>query len=85
MELTGDDVFQVQAGDRYGFSWLKYGVIDYDDVSRDNYCEHSVIQDVGSTVNLLDNRYGKRDYSIRMLLSAGNHRKAHLSGSIMVY
>ena len=69
VELTGSDVFQVQAGDRYGFSWLNYGVIDFDYVSNDNYCESSVKQDVGSTVNLLENRHGKRDYSIRMLLS----------------
>ena len=78
-------MFQVQAGDRYGFSWLNYGVIDFDYVSTDNYCESSVIQDVGSTVNLLENRHGKRDYSIRMLLSAGNHSKAYQTGSLLIY
>ena len=69
MELESDDVFQVQAGDRYGFTWLNYGVIDFDRALTDNFCEGPVKQDVGSTVNLVENRHGRREYSIRMLLS----------------
>ena len=71
VKLSGADVFQVQKGDRYGFTWLNYGVIDFAYVREDNFCESSVKQDVGSTVNLIAGRHGNREYSIRMHLSAG--------------
>ena len=65
--LSGSDVFQVKAGDRYGFTWLDLGVIDFDVVGTDNYCENPAQFSVGQQANLVSNRYGKRDYSIRML------------------
>ena len=32
----------VEAGDHFGFTWLNYGVVDYDEVATDNFCERSV-------------------------------------------
>ena len=59
----------MKAGDRYGFTWLNYGVIDFDYVSTNNFCENPVKSNVGNTVSLVDNRHGKRDYSIRVQFS----------------
>ena len=62
-------MFNVKAGDRYGFTWLNYGVIDFDYVSNNNFCENPVKSNPGDTVSLVDNRHGKRDYSIRVQFS----------------
>ena len=70
MKLTGSDIFKVKEGDRYGFTWLDLGVIDFDVSSRDNYCENNQMFNVGQQANLVANRYGKRDYSIRVMFSA---------------
>ena len=72
--LTGSDIFNVRAGDSYGFTWLDYGVIDFDYVGPDNYCEDPQIFDVGQQANLVGNRHGKRDYSIRMLFKECEER-----------
>ena len=66
VELTGSDIFQVKKGDRYGFTWLELGVIDFDVVTTSRYCENAQMFNVGQTASLVDNRYGKRDYSIRL-------------------
>ena len=60
----------MKAGDRYGFTWLDYGVIDFDYVGPDNYCENPQMFNVGQQANLVSNRYGKRDYSIRLMVSS---------------
>jgi hypothetical protein len=88
LTLSGSDVFQVKAGDRYGFTWLDLGVIDFDVVGTDNYCENPQQFNVGQQASLVANRYGRRDYSIRMLASecteapapapAGGCGKSHL-------
>ena len=62
-------MFKVKKGDRYGFTWLNYGVIDFDYVGTNNYCENSQQFNVGNAVSLVDNRHGKRDYSIRMIFN----------------
>ena len=67
--LTGGDVFQVKEGDRYGFTWLDLGVIDFDYTSGDNYCENAAQFNVGAQVNLVPRRHGKRFYSISMKLT----------------
>ena len=67
VELTGSDVFQVKKkGDRYGFTWLDLGVIDFDVVTTPRYCENAEMFNVGQTATLFDNRHGNRDYSIRL-------------------
>ena len=73
MKLTGSDIFKVKKGDRYGFTWLDLGVIDFDYVARDNYCENNKMFNVGQQANLVANRHGKRDYSIRMILCSANN------------
>ena len=70
MELTGSDIFKVKKGDRYGFTWLDLGVIDFDGSSTNNYCENNQKFDVGQQANLVSNRHGNRDYSIKMMFSA---------------
>ena len=65
----------MKAGDRYGFTWLDYGVIDFDYVGPDNYCENPQMFNVGQQANLVSNRYGKRDYSIRMLFKQCEERE----------
>ena len=64
--LTGSDIFQVQAGDSYGFTWLDFGVIDFDFTQQGHYCENPAAFNVGNTASLTANRYGNRDYSIMM-------------------
>ena len=56
----------MEAGDRYGFTWLTYGVVGFDQASNNNYCKNSVKSNVGETVSLTDNRFGNREYSIRV-------------------
>ena len=67
--LTGSDIFQVKAGDHYGFTWLNYGVIDFDNGVPQNFCENPNIFNVGQQANLVVNRYGGRHYSLRLMYS----------------
>ena len=69
LTLTGSDVFQVKKGDRYGFTWLDLGVIDFDYTQQGRYCENAAQFNVGAQVNLVARRYGNRDYSISMNLT----------------
>ena len=59
-------MFQVKAGDHYGFTWLSRGVIKYAQSETQSYCENEAIFDVGDEANLVAGRSGNRDYSLRV-------------------
>ena len=69
VDLQGNDILKVKAGDRYGFTWLNFGVIDWGMTAEKNYCEKEAIYDVGDTASLND-QHGNREYSIKMRLTA---------------
>ena len=64
--MTGSNVLNVQAGDMFGFTWLNYGVVAFDYSAAGHYCEQPEKPSVGGTYSWVLNRYGNRDYSIRM-------------------
>ena len=65
----GDGViFDVKKGDRYGFSWLNFGVIAWDVAGEKNFCEANELFNQGDIATLKD-EYGDRIYSIKMNLT----------------
>ena len=42
IEIPEDSKLIVEAGDHFGFTWLDNGVVVYDEVGTDNFCEESV-------------------------------------------
>jgi hypothetical protein len=63
--LTGDDVMPYKAGDSLGLTWYNTGNIPFDYANAQNYCEDSVVVGaVGSTMSLVADRYGGREYSL---------------------
>ena len=63
-------MFQVKAGDHYGFTWLDHGVIKYAHSDTQNYCENEDVFDEGEVAELFGNRHGNRDYSLRMMYTS---------------
>jgi hypothetical protein len=63
--LTGDDVVPYKAGDSLGLTWHNGGNIPFDNAGDQNYCEDSVVVGaVGSTMSLVADRNGDREYSL---------------------
>lgn len=70
--LTGKQVLDVQAGDHFGFTWLNFGVVKFTVATPGEYCEDPITPAEGSNVALKLNRYGNRDYSIRLSATCTN-------------
>ena len=70
---------KVKAGDRFGFVWLRYGVVSFDYVKRKgHYCENRMIARAGRNVRLVRNRYSNRDYAIRVIYKPACGEICHL-------
>lgn len=65
-----DQRIQVQANDTVGFTWTKLGLVTYNDVTPYQYCEDNQSPPaVGSTITLVDRRYGNRAYSFQAFIT----------------
>jgi hypothetical protein len=63
--FTGADVVPFKTGDSLGLTWFNTGNIPFDYPTAQNYCEDRVIVGaVGSTMSLIANRLGDREYSL---------------------
>ena len=53
----------VQAGDHFGFTWLDLGVISYDRVATDNFCElHVSLLDVCQAASCVSQLFNLKIY-----------------------
>ena len=58
----------VQAGDHFGFTWKKYGVVSFEFLDEDDqgyYCDKRGAPDIGEEVQLNDDANSNRLYSIQ--------------------
>jgi hypothetical protein len=65
-----DQRIKVQPGDTVGFTWTKFGLVTYNAVTPFQYCEDNKSPPaVGSTITLIDGRYGNRAYSFQAFIT----------------
>ena len=69
--LAPQDRLPYKAGDRFGFTWLEFGTIDYTPVSKFHYCEDVNAFVDGETRRLVAGRYGNREYSLKWYHDSG--------------
>ena len=66
--FSGSDQFEYKAGDTIGYTWTNYGIVPYDYVNTQNYCEEAQqYTTVGGDVALVANRHGGRAYSFQAI------------------
>jgi hypothetical protein len=60
-------VLEVQAGNKFGFTWTNQGVIDYEPAAYTNYFYHTPNEyNVGETTAVMTDTHGKRIYSLQV-------------------
>ena len=68
LNLADNQKLMVKVGDHFGFTWVEGGVIKFSSGSfLGNYCEADGTRFAINRTDILKlNRYGNREYSIRM-------------------
>ena len=74
--FSDSEQFAYKAGDTIGYTWTNYGIIPFDYVGTQNYCEDAKqFTTIGGDVPLVAKRHGDRVYSFEAITgpSIGMH------------